>query len=216
MKDKKITHKWLKWHGACEDKLNAFNEQYPNGAGALETITFYLYLGYQAFASRIVDNLPFDETPLKFENVQGGYIFYPGNVYINGTVNFINKIYIKGNLNVKKQLIVKDKEKIYAKSVQAKKIDISDRAFIYANCVNANTIDISKEALIYAQIEAKMIMLLGGHIRGNVEAKTIHNNKGLIFGDVKADEVKLINDGKISGNIQTQHLSRYTVKPRLY
>lgn len=82
--------------------------------------------------------------------------------------------------------------------------------------MNANTIDISKEALIYAQTEAKMIMLLGGHIRGNVEAKTIYNNKGLIFGDVKADEVKLINDGKISGNIQTQYLSRYTVKPRLY
>ena len=196
-----ITEKWLEENGACEYRLQAFKQYFPNGGEALEVLKRCGELDYTEFGVWLVEYLPPIYPPLEL-NTSIGSLFYPNNVHIKGDISTEGLIYIKGSLEVDGKLTVNKNGRVFTYFVNADEIDISGYALIHPN-IKANSISMGEFATIRGEVTADNINLSGwAEIKRNVIAKVINFKGGFIWGDVDADEI-INDDGWIKGDVNT-------------
>lgn len=199
---------------------------------ALNLVNQLVDLNELRLAEDLCGILPFNETTLELDNVEG-HLFYNGNVHIKGNVNTGHRIFIAGDLKVDGNLTVRidgtlensNKGEIHARHVKAHKVNLRNGANIQAD-IKAYIVN-NMHSFISGDVNAEILnikghtvktrplgfidytSIKGGYVRGNVNANKILNDSGIIRRDVKTIKIENINNGKVGGKITYKNSDKH-------
>jgi len=171
-------------------------------AEALELANQLANLKRYFLARLFIEKLPFNETLLVLDNVDG-HLFYNGDGYVRGDVN-TNMIFITGSLKVEGKLTVKDRGEINARQfsnleqISASEINLGNLSSIYAQ-IKAKIVNLFEKSRITGNVDADIVNLNNGSIWGSVNANEIYNDGGFIWENANTNKIENTNGGRVQG-----------------